>query len=203
VVNGLTNASTRAGDNQDASSGFEALMRALREVQAAGAISLHLERRPAGAHAQVFLLLDGDTGRATAAARRVRELLGVERATRQIEVTYGRTRRGSGQVAVLTRSVLQILHEMGAQIVVPDADVRRGDTLATEAEDAAARIIRVHHGPSAPGDAFAAVPYRDRWFWIDAADYRSKVAFTFAHVLQTLAETGHGPPTPLVTIPAQ
>ena len=206
-VNGLTNSITRAGDMQEASRGFEALLRALREVQAAGAVSLHLERRPAGgAHAGIFLLLDGDTGRATAAARRVRELLGVERATRQLEVTYGRVRGGPGQVAVLTRSVLQILYEMGAQIEVPDADVRRGDTLPTEVAapvDPGERIIRVHQGPSAPGNAFAAVPYRDRWFWIDAADYRSKSAFTYAYVLQTLAESGHGPPSPVVTIPAQ
>ena len=38
---------------------------------------------------------------------------------------------------------------------------------------------------------------------IDAGDYRSKAAFTFAHVLQTLAESGHGQPTPVVTIPTQ
>ena len=57
-----------------------------------------LERRPAGGnHARIFLLLDGDTGRATAAARRFRELLGVEPATRQFEVVYGRTRRGPRQ----------------------------------------------------------------------------------------------------------
>ena len=34
-------------------------------------------------------------------------------------------------------------------------------------------------------------------------DYRSKGAFTFAHVLQVLAESGQGQPTPIVTIPAQ
>ena len=202
-VNGLTNGAT-GGGAQEASGGFQALMGALREVQAAGAVSLHLERQPAGG--RVFLVLGGDDPRAQAAAREVRRLLGVGPASGDLEVVYGRARRGPGQVAVLTRSVLQILYELGAQMDVPEADVRRGETVASEAGGAAGpreRLIVVHQGRSAPPDAFAAVPYRDRWFWIDAGDYRSKVTFTFAHVLQTLAESGHGPPTPVVTIPAQ
>ena len=42
-----------------------------------------------------------------------------------------------------------------------------------------------------------------RWFWIEAGNYRSKAAFAFVHILQTLAESGHGQPTPIVTIPTQ
>jgi hypothetical protein len=203
-VNGLTNGATGGGGAQEASDGFQALMGALREVQAAGAVSLHLERQPAGG--RVFLVHGGDDPRAQAAAREVRRLLGVGASSGDLEVVYGRARRGPGQVAVLTRSVLQILYELGAQMDVPEADVRRGETVASEtggAADPRERLIVVSQGRSAPSDAFAAVPYRDRWFWIDAGDYRSKVAFTFAHVLQTLAESGHGPPTPVVTIPAQ
>jgi hypothetical protein len=206
-VNGLSNSATIGGEPQEASGGFQALMRALGEVQAAGALSLHLERRPTGgAGARVFLTLDGGDPRARAAGRRVRELLGIGQGGREVEVVYGRTRRGPGQAAVLTRSVLQILYELGAEMDVPDADIRRGATPATEGDGRAGppeRIIRVRNGPNAPADAFAAVPYRDRWFWIDAGDYRSKVAFTFTHVLQTLAESGHSQPTPVVTIPAQ
>jgi hypothetical protein len=96
--------------------------------------------------------------------------------------------------------VLQIFYELGAQIEVAEADVQRGETRPTEAGE---RLIHVHQGQRAPADAYAAVPYRGRWFWIDAGDYRSKGAFSFAYVLQVLAESGRGQPTPVVTIPAQ
>ena len=65
------------------------------------------------------------------------------------------------------------------------------------------RIIRVLQGSKVPEDAYAAVPYRNRWFWIPAGDYASKAVFTFAYVLQVLAESGQGAPTPVVTIPGQ
>ena len=78
--------------------------------------------------------------------------------------------------------------------------MQHGDTHPTEPGD---RLIRVHQGDRPPKDAYAAVSYRDRWFWIEAGDYPSKGAFTFAHVLQVLAESGQGQPTPIVTIPAQ
>lgn len=208
-VNGLSNGATRGGDAREASEGFEALMEALREVQSAGAVSLRFERHPAGAGApgsgRVYLLLDGDDRRADAAARRVKELLGSGPDARELEVVYGRGRRGPGQVAVLTRSVLQILYELGSQIEVPEADVRRGETPATEAGTAGlrGRLVVVRQGDRAPDDAYAAVEYRGRWFWIDAGDYRSKAAFAFAHILEVLAESGQGQPAPIVTIPAQ
>lgn len=207
-VNGLPNgASTVGSEPQEASGGFQALMRALREVQAAGAVSLRFHREPAaGGGGRVHMLLDGDDPRAGAAARQVRRLLGVGPAVREIEVVYGRGRQGPNQVAVLTRSVLQILYEIGARMEVPEADVRRGETRPTEAGAAAGpedRLVHVRHGRSAPRDAYAAVEYRDRWFWIEAGDYDSKSAFAFVHVLQTLAESGHGQATPVITIPNQ
>jgi hypothetical protein len=103
-------------------------------------------------------------------------------------------------MAVLTRSVLQVLYELGAQIEVSAADVARGETLPTEPGD---RLIQVRQGDRAPADPYAAVRYRGQWFWIDAGDYRSKGAFTFAYVLQVLAENGQGQRTPIVTIPTQ
>jgi hypothetical protein len=111
-------------------------------------------------------------------------------------------RAPGGQVVILTRSVLQVLYELGAQIEVAEADVARGETLATDA-GFGERLVRIGQGARAPADAYAAVPYRGRWFWIEQGDYRSKASFTFAYILQVLAESGRGQPTPVVTIPAQ
>ena len=205
-VNGLPNGATQDGQAQAASGGFLALMHALRTIQAAGAVSLRFERGPGGTSggasggARVFLQLGGNRGPAGEAARQVRRLLGLPPGARELEVVYGRQPRGPGQMAVLTRSVLQMLYELGAQIEVSPADVARGETRPT---DPGERLIRVRQGDRAPADAYAAVEYRGRAFWIEAGDYASKGAFTFVHVLQVLAESGQGQPTPIVTIPAQ
>jgi len=195
-VNGMPNGATRGGEKQEASGGFLAMIGALRQAQAAGAVGLRFERH--GSAGRVFLLLEGDTP----AARQARSLLGLGPRDGEAEVTYGRTRGGRGRVAILTRSVLQVLYEIGAQIEVAEADVARGETTAT-ADGFGERLIRIQQGARAPIDAYAAVPYRERWFWIDQGDYRSKAGFTFAYILQVLAESGRGQPTPMVTIPAQ
>ncbi len=195
-VNGLPNGATRGGEAQQASGGFLAVIGTLREAQAAGAVGLRFERH--GGAGRVFLLLEGDAP----AVRRARGLLGLSPAEREAEVVYGQARSGPRQVAILTRSVLQVLHELGAQIEVAEADIARGDTRPTDA-GVGERLVRIRQGPGAPADAYAAVSYRGRWFWIDQSDYRSKASFTFVHILQILAESGRGQPTPVVTIPAQ
>ncbi|TCZ56696.1 hypothetical protein [Roseicella aquatilis] len=197
-VNGLPNGATSGGRAQEASGGFLALMQALRQIQSAGAVNLRFERQQGGP--RVFLLLDADHAPAATAVRQARQLLGVPPGTREVEVVYGRLPNGRAQVAVLTRSVLQILYELGGRIEVAEADVRRGETRPTDPGEG---LIRIHQGDREPRDAYAAVPYRGRCFWVDAADYRSKGAFSFAYVLQVLAESGQGQPTPIVTIPAQ
>jgi hypothetical protein len=199
AVNGMPNAATSGGQSQDASGGFLALMQAMRQMQATGNLGLRFEQRPGGGR-RVILLLDAEKGPGADAMRQMRRLLGVAPGSRELEVVYGGQRRAPGQLAVQTRSMLQILNELGAQVDVAEQDVQRGETGAALPGE---RIIRVLQGSKPPADAYAAVPYRDRWFWIPAGDYGSKAVFTFAYVLQVLAESGQGAPTPVVTIPTQ
>ena len=51
-------------------------------------------------------------------------------------------------------------------------------------------------------DAFAAIRYRDHWYWIDDRDFKSKGIFTFLMVMMTLAEKGGNVQEPVVTIQA-
>jgi hypothetical protein len=61
-------------------------------------------------------------------------------------------------------------------------------------------LIRIHADKSQPADAYAAVKYRDYWYWIDDRDFRSKGVFTFLMIIMTLAETGEKVQAPIVTI---
>jgi hypothetical protein len=53
-----------------------------------------------------------------------------------------------------------------------------------------------------PPDAYAAVRYRNYWFWIDDQDLDSKRAFLFLRIFSSIAETGAVPQIPIITIPA-
>jgi hypothetical protein len=110
-------------------------------------------------------------------------------------------------VAIQARSGMHIMVEMGADIQVP-ADHVTGQRTYPSSPPAAAGpetllpLVRIQSGASAPGDAFAAVKYRDFWYWIDDRDPRSKGIFTWLMVMMTLAEKEDKAPPPVVTIPA-
>jgi len=63
--------------------------------------------------------------------------------------------------------------------------------------------FRIGCSPKRPADAFVSVGYRDRWFWIDDCDLKTKRAFSLLMMLFTLADSGQREPLPLITIPAQ
>ena len=53
----------------------------------------------------------------------------------------------------------------------------------------------------APGDAFAAVEYRDTWYWVDDNDYASKRVFTGLMLLLNVVQKTSQPQLPVITIP--
>lgn len=69
--------------------------------------------------------------------------------------------------------------------------LRRGDRVQP--------LAHIHSGTERPGDAYAAVRYRDYWFWIDDRDLYSKRAFTFLMMFSSIAETGVAPQAPIIT----
>jgi hypothetical protein len=63
--------------------------------------------------------------------------------------------------------------------------------------------VRIHSGKEKPAAVYAAVRYRDYWFWVDNGDRQTKRALTVVMFFFTLAETGGTEKLPLITIPAQ
>jgi hypothetical protein len=63
-------------------------------------------------------------------------------------------------------------------------------------------MIRIRSSASPPAATYAAVRYRDTWYWIDDGDYASKRVFTFLMIFFSLAETGVTPQAPVLTVPA-
>jgi len=139
-------------------------------------------------------------------SREIRRLLQLPAEQQRFTLIYSPVRGASNELAVNSRSMLQIMLAFASYVDVPAQHL--AGTLATPALDDAgadgrAQPVRIHSGTERPASAFAAVRYRDHWFWVDDSDLQTKRAFTAVMFFFTLAETGGNDKLPLVTIPAQ
>jgi hypothetical protein len=136
----------------------------------------------------------------------VRRLLGLDPNAQEFSVVYGSVAANDKEIAMLTRSILEILIDLASYIEVPAASANERRTFPTPAPEVVngapvAPLIRILSSPQSPGDAFAAVPYRQEWYWIDDKDLPSKRLFSFIMFLFTLTETGDKQGTPIITVP--
>jgi hypothetical protein len=223
-VGPLQNTHPLAGPSRSGSPEFPELLGHLRALQEAGVlrVRLHRERDGGAAHAapaapsaqaaggaRVFLAFDArHAPAARALVARTYHLLRVDPAARELEVVYGPGRDTASararEVPMLTRSLLNVLSAAAAEVEVPEEDVRAGRTAATLREPGSPRpAIVVRSGPSEPpAGSYAAVRVADHWYWVDGADYGSKVAFSILELLRSIAEGTHGAAPPTLTIPA-
>ena len=143
-----------------------------------------------------------DADRAT--ERRLRELLALPADRRVFEVVYTLADARPGQIAIRTRSLIEVLGQLAADIDVPQGDVTEGRTYGgSEHGPSVDRFprIAVRHGFLEPRDAFVSVPYDGDWFWIASDDLRTKRVFTFVMLLLSLSESSKPGQPPVISIP--
>jgi hypothetical protein len=207
AVNGVFNRSSMGGVSRGADPGFYPLLDALRRLQMSGAVSLRREKR--GQEEVAHLILSPSRSAAVDRdLRTVREALRITPdAEGELTIAFGAVPRGAHEIALLSRSMMEILLEIALGIDVPAEHIAQGRTAASarsaEAEDPRDRpLVRVLSGPARPDEVFAAVRHRDTWYWIDDRDYRSKRVLSVLMLFFSLAETGVAPQAPLLTLPA-
>ena len=137
-----------------------------------------------------------------------RKLLGLNPAIRDFEVVYGGVALNDHEIAILSRSLLQIMIDLGSYIEVPEIHVAEKRVAPTFKEQSVpgtsvTPLVQVHSSPQRPTDAFVSVPYQDYWFWIDNKDLPSKQVFSFLMFVFTLTESGGKSGAPIVTIPTR
>jgi hypothetical protein len=135
-----------------------------------------------------------------------RKMLGLDPSANEFQVVYGAIPRNDREIAILTRSILEVIIDISADIEVPAADVQENRVNPTFIEGVGAGekvppMIRVRSSAEKPGDAFVSVRYRNSYFWIDDRDLSSKRIFSFLMFIFTLVETGEKGTAPVVTIP--
>ena len=206
-LNGVHNRSTAGGVVREADPAFVRALQLLREVQLAGAVCMRVEEDRAGDSTAVFFFRGDDVAPdIREKSAEIRRLLKLSPDASKLALTYSPMPGGADELAVNSRSMLQIMSSFSTYVDVPEADLEAHRATPAPAGSGAAEPpggVRIHSGDEKPLDAFAAVRYRGHWFWVDDGDYATKRALTAVMFFFTLADTGADEQMPLITIPAQ
>ena len=207
-LNGVRNRSTAGGAVREADPDFLRALVLLREVQAAGAFGMRVEEdKVKGSTGVVFFRRDDVPADIAAKGDEIRRLLKLPLELQRFELTYSPMREKESELAVNSRSMLQIMQAYASHVEVPAAHLKDHSAWPSP-ENAPATELRqqsvvIHSSKGKPDGPFAAVRYRDYWFWVDNGDLQTKRALTVVMFFFTLSESGSTERLPLITIPAQ
>lgn len=136
-------------------------------------------------------------------ARQLIEYLGLDPSRDRFEVSLRVSQRHSGEIAIWTRSFMQILSSIATSALEERAVDKEGDTLPSVFRWGAAVTFRVQSsgGLLPPGDVFVKVQHEGRWYWINDNDQPTKRAFSMLLLLSKILESSGGEGGAVLTIP--
>jgi hypothetical protein len=205
-VNSIDNRRVAGGISREhvrpADPAFYTLLEQLGRIQNAGDIGVR-----AGKPDEITLVFRPNRSAAVnQAVANVAKILNLDPTSREFKVVYGAVQRDKKEIAILTRSIYEVLLDISYTINVPDEHVAERRVSSTPEGDLGPKgpidpLIRITSSSSQPDDAFVAIPYHGYWFSIDDKDPYSKNLFSFILLLFTFVETGSRDITPVLSIP--
>lgn len=202
-INGIANQASSFSASRPANPKFVPMLDALRRIQRAGALGVRVEKTEKDERAVLVIRRDvPDDLKADRAL--ILDTLGL-RDIDEFRLVFGMIPRDNREIALLSRSMIQVSAEMGAEIEVPQKDIDEGRVTPPPSFEGTVPLLplmRVRVATEFPADAHTAVAYRGKWFYIDDRDHESKRVLGFLMMLFSLAESGHQPNLPVLTIPA-
>lgn len=205
-INGLRSESAAANQLRAGDPGYYRVMDLFDQIQKAGGSGMQIIRKDEDERSSNLVFhLDAlpdeqkETIAELAGELRLRPGLGT------YVVRYDFAHDDDTEIAVLTRSMLQVIIMLSYQVDIPDEHISSGQAISSSYEtsgDDSRRLIDIRSSVDEPEDAFVSVFYNDYWFWIPKSDYASKRVFSFVMILLSLAEDGEATNLPLVTVPA-
>ena len=206
-VNGLNAGSRTELLRRTGDTDFYRVLSMLRELQASDSFGIRVEEMK-GSAGGIMVFRAHHVDAATAAtAQKVRELLHLNPKAQEFRLALGAVPQDDTEIAMLTRSMVEILAEASAGVEIPASDVDEGRVAkmgvpGTSPEVGPRFLIRVHSSTSKPdaAEAFTAVQYRKNWFWVDDRDVSSKRGLGFLMMLFTLVESGPTAAPPVLSI---
>ena len=136
----------------------------------------------------------------------LRQLIGLRNRNR-FRITDRVTNLKDDEISIQTRSVMAMMEFMARGVEVPLEHLEDGWVIdyglqSGEGEMAKALIpFKMHSSKNLPGNVFAAVRFRDYWYYIDHADITSKRALSLIIVLFRLQAPTPAGAAPILTLP--
>ena len=207
AINGLHAGSRTAMLKRSGDPDFYRVISMLRELQETDSFGIRVNETAAGVGGLMVFRARPVDEAAAATAMKVRELLHLDAHAQEFKLAFGAVAENDREIAMLTRSMLEILAESSAGVEIPASDVDEGRVVKMSATGACSQVepkflVRVHSSTTKPDatEAFTTVRYRNYWFWVDDRDVSSKRGLGFLMVLFTLVESGTTAPPPALTI---
>lgn len=204
TANGLQNVSGFQVFRESGQPEFFRLVEILSSLQRSGAVGLRLERKGEEETAVMFLRRKGAPA---GELEELRELLDLDPEAGEYSLVYGSLPVNKTEIALLTKSAMEIMAELSTWVDVPPEHVAEGRTRPTRTSGRIGKYridppIRVHHGSKVPATAYVSTCFRGTRFWIDDRDADSKLTFAFLQFMFSLVESGRKQLAPVITVGA-
>lgn len=205
-IQGLQNCRNGFIAAQKANPALYELLVLLRKLKDSDAFTIRRQRTDETTNIALFFKPQVDEARA-GQLRRVRQLLDLDETRQEFRIVRAGVALNNQEIAILSRSIMQVMVEYAAFIEVPPADISEGRVYGIDPEVAQTDhplppLIRVRNSVAEPERPYVAVPYRNRWFWIDDRDVHSKAMFYFLMVLFSLTERDDSEQAaPIISVP--
>jgi hypothetical protein len=203
-VNGIRNRTVMGGQVREPDPEFTRVVQALRKAQNSGHVGIRVQHEKDKPASVVMFFQDQVIDPELAAElAEVRKILRLDPDKRDFRVAFGATATSPNEIAILSRSAYRILTELASYVEVPVEHQVSGIAPPIGEQPSGDRQpLRVLSGCKKPCDAFVAVCYEGRWFWIEKSDFYSKRTLNYLLILLALADTGAKENLPVITIQA-
>jgi len=203
-INGLEN---RYSGRHSSNAGFYQLIEKMKQIQDEGAFGVRFGRVN-GEEILIIIFREKNDEKIETDITEFKNMLGLDPQTSEFRVLYGSIQTNNKEIAILSRSMLQVLNDLSYYIEVPELDVsenRVNPGLKNEVVDGVPvqPLIKIFCSSKKPADAFVVVPYQNQWFWIDNKELFSKQVFSFLMFSFALVETSGKEGMPIVTVPVR
>ena len=124
-INGISNTVGGLAGQRRADDRFQVLTKAVRRIQLAGGLGLRVEKKDEQ-NVSLITFRVAHTDELENEVRLVRELLDIDMGQLEIPLVFGAVRKTNQELAVLSRSMLDVMSALGAYIEVPENHVVEG-----------------------------------------------------------------------------